>query len=445
MMHDNRKNVPSREGFLGYMLLLLTEKYRYNRVAFYEVDPCKRFAKPILLMGPGTEKKHDEIQKNLAGVSLESKLEADRLENIGLRTSPNLEKRFKDYRVPLDVPSRFRNSYLTGKSFFGEDEEGYLLTDVDKRIRKIFGTDNYTLITVKGRREEVIGWFYADYRFSGKDLFKIDKEEIRYIEVITSSKLQTIRAHEARLESEKLALLGRFAATLVHESRNSLTSVVGFARLLLKKVDEYSKKHDLQLSENKLLNDLKKYLPWIKTEAERLERAINQISDFSTQKLKANYAVVNVHHLLKEAVKSANGNGQKYIIKRNGREVKVWTDPDLFEKAATNLAKNAFEAISRDGNRGELTVSIATDDRYVYSNFSNPQYIPPDICKEVFYPFSSTKITESTGLGLPIALRLMSANNGDLSLMTDPRKGTTSTLTCPLYRGQDKESKTRMI
>ena len=48
LQHFNRLENPSREGFVDLMLLLITHKYGFNRVAFYEVDPYEKFAKPGL-------------------------------------------------------------------------------------------------------------------------------------------------------------------------------------------------------------------------------------------------------------------------------------------------------------------------------------------------------------------------------------------------------------
>jgi signal transduction histidine kinase len=384
-------------------------------------------------MGPDTEEEHREIKKKLTGVSLDAKLEEDMLGKVELRTSPSLEGRFKSYEIPLVVPSRFKSSYDTGSSFFGIDGEGYQVTEVDKKISEIFGTDNYALITVKGRGGKVIGWFYADFKFSGGDLSILSKEGIQPIEVITSSKLQTIRDYENRLENEKLALLGRLVATLVHEARNPLTTIGGFANHLSKKKEQYLQENDLQLLKNKVQEDLDKYLPPTIEEVARLERAVGQISDFSIPELNPTYSVVNLYDLLEEAVKIANGRGQKYVIKKIG-EIKIKTDPSFFKVVAINLANNAFEAIRRDGNRGELVVSVTTDYAFAYTKFHNPQYIPPVVCKNIFDPFYSTKTTESTGLGLTIAQRCAYAIGGRLLLNTDPQKGTTFTLKSPLYR-----------
>ena len=209
LQYLNRKESPSREGILDYMFILLTRGYGFNRVAFYEADPYKNFAKPVLVMGPDNAEEHARIEPITANLSLDTLLETDRLGNVEERTSPFLEKKFKSYNVPLNEPSRFENSFVSENSHFGKDTEGYQLTEIDKKIGEIFGTDDYALITVKGAKGKVIGWFYVDYKFSRKSLFDeegqpvIDKENIRHIVELTSSYLQIVRAYEAAIEFTK--------------------------------------------------------------------------------------------------------------------------------------------------------------------------------------------------------------------------------------------------
>ena len=149
--HQNRETEPSREIFLDYMFLLLTNQYNFHRVAFYEVEPEGHYAKPILVIGPDTKDEHSKVEQHLNGASLDKILNEEPPEQNKSRASPTLAKKFYNYKVPLNQTSRFSKSHESELSFFGIDEKGYSPTEVDQEIKKIFGTDHYALITVKGR------------------------------------------------------------------------------------------------------------------------------------------------------------------------------------------------------------------------------------------------------------------------------------------------------
>ncbi len=412
LKHLNREK-PCRERLLNLMLLLLIDEYGLSRVAFYEVHPSGAFAMPRQIIGPHTEEEYGGLDK-LQHLDLESKLES-----ATIKTNPDLETRFTDFPVALTAPSRFQRSYETGRSFFGVDEGGYPLTDVDKSIGQIFGTDQYTLLTVKGRAGKVIGWFYGDYQFSKNgDLSKIKKGDLRHILETTSANLQIIREYEASLESKQLSALGMLAGAIAHETRNPLTSIGGLARRLLKKAGQCPTEENAGL-----LKEIYIFLPPLIKEVDRLEQAINQLSDLSREDFKVNYEAVNVNYLLEESLRSAkNANGHKYSIK--GQDVKIWTDPNLFKGAAKNIARAAFEAMNGNGEEG-LAVSIKTMGPFAYCKVSTSQCLFPQLCYSI-------ETLGSSDLGLMVAKRIMETVGGCLDFRTD-HKGTTYTLVTPLY------------
>ena len=430
LQHFNRLENPSREGFVDLMLLLITHKYGFNRVAFYEVDPYEKFAKPVWVIGPDTKDEHSSIESKLGGVSLDSKLHDDGPAEVKLRTSASLEEKFKSYDIPLDKPSRFQKSLATEKSFYGISENGHGLTEVDKKIAETFGTNDYVLITVKGRGEKVIGWFYGDYKFSQKELYEngksiVNKEDIRQIVEITSTFLQTIRDYESRKEMERLAALGEGAAYVAHEIRNPLTSIGGFARRLNQKaVDETSKNYT-----SIMINEVK-----------RLELILNQTTDFAKKDLNANLGAVEAYKTIEETINITNTNssGITYEIDDFGKDVKIFADYNHIKAATMNLAKNAFEAIKDDPKKGKLSVGIRVDDEFAYVYFNNPQVIPPEVYSKISTPFFTTKGSKGTGLGILTVKKYMEANKGELLSYTSPEFGTTFIMKLPLYNGQDK-------
>ncbi len=59
--------------------------------------------------------------------------------------------------------------------------------------------------------------------------------------------------------------------------------------------------------------------------------------------------------------------------------------------------------------------------------------IPLEIRKEIFSPFFTTK-KEGTGLGLPIALKVIKAHDGSITLTSNGEKGTIFKVSLPAGR-----------
>jgi signal transduction histidine kinase len=59
--------------------------------------------------------------------------------------------------------------------------------------------------------------------------------------------------------------------------------------------------------------------------------------------------------------------------------------------------------------------------------------MPPEVLEHAFEPFFTTK-SRGTGLGLPLAKRIIEAHGGDIQIDTPPTGGTTVTLALPLTR-----------
>jgi len=56
--------------------------------------------------------------------------------------------------------------------------------------------------------------------------------------------------------------------------------------------------------------------------------------------------------------------------------------------------------------------------------------MPPDVLEHAFEPFFTTK-SRGTGLGLPLAKRIIEAHGGEIAIHTPAGGGTTVTLVLP--------------
>jgi two-component system, NtrC family, sensor histidine kinase HydH len=106
----------------------------------------------------------------------------------------------------------------------------------------------------------------------------------------------------------------------------------------------------------------------------------------------------------------------------------IEVDSAQVEQVLLNLLDNAFHACREGGDvrilgrlaDGAVQIAVVDDGTGVKSS---------DV-RRVFEPLFSTK-PEGTGLGLALGRRLVEANGGTITLVSDPGRGTTVTLTFP--------------
>ncbi|MEZ6185701.1 MAG: ATP-binding protein [Planctomycetota bacterium] len=105
-------------------------------------------------------------------------------------------------------------------------------------------------------------------------------------------------------------------------------------------------------------------------------------------------------------------------------------DPDQIKQVLWNLLVNALDAAR---SRVAVRVRVEGDGLLVRVADDGPG-IPPSTLARVFDPFHTTKPT-GTGLGLPIARRIVEAHGGELRLESVVGSGVVATVTLPRSMG----------
>ena len=225
-------------------------------------------------------------------------------------------------------------------------------------------------------------------------------------------------AHEQLIEQERLAAVGQFAAMIVHEIRNPMTTI----RMGL---NYFKKTHLSESAQERLSLSL--------DEVARLENLLNEILLYAKPQilqrteLDVNALIAGLLPLLKEMPESI---GRSIQFTPFPDVVTVEGDKDKLKQVLINLVKNAYEAI----DPGEVVICQVeqdTDANQVCIQVHNGGTpIPPDILPKMTQPFCSTK-PEGTGLGLAIVKRIVDAHAGKLLIQSDETTGTTIQILIP--------------
>jgi signal transduction histidine kinase len=236
----------------------------------------------------------------------------------------------------------------------------------------------------------------------------------------TIAPLRTKLVHSQTLleKQEKLATLGTLAAGIAHEIRNPLTSLK--ARL-------YTLEKHLQA-----VPAARKDTDIISAEISRLERIVQDIlsfarpSDPKLETIAADTLLNDVQGLMSPNLES---RGVRLAVEPNP-ELLIRADSGHLKQVLINLVSNAADAMDGAGTvtlrarAARAALGGRETDAVVLEVIDTGKGIPPEVEKRLFDPFFSTKET-GTGLGLPIAARIVERHGGMLQYQTRPGHGTT--------------------
>jgi signal transduction histidine kinase len=106
----------------------------------------------------------------------------------------------------------------------------------------------------------------------------------------------------------------------------------------------------------------------------------------------------------------------------------VLLDRDLFKQALLNLMLNAQQAMPQGG---EMTIQAAPDAGGVaLSLIDTGKGMTPEVLAKAFRPFYSTR-QGGTGLGLPMARKILAAHGGSIEVQSEEGRGTKFTIRLP--------------
>lgn len=245
-----------------------------------------------------------------------------------------------------------------------------------------------------------------------------------YRDMIAPLRTKLVHSQTLLERQQKLATLGTLAAGIAHEIRNPLTSLK--ARL-------YTLQKHLQA-----VPAARKDTEIIGAEISRLERIVQDVlsfarpSDPKLETIAAETIIREVQGLLSPDLE----NRGLHLVLESGPELFIRADSGHLKQVLVNLVRNAAEAIEGAG-----TVTLRTraaraplggreTDAVILEVADDGKGIPPEVEKRLFDPFFSTKET-GTGLGLPIAARIVERHGGLLEYQTRPGHGTTFGVVLP--------------
>ncbi|HYL09553.1 MAG TPA: ATP-binding protein [Candidatus Acidoferrales bacterium] len=235
---------------------------------------------------------------------------------------------------------------------------------------------------------------------------------------LTAQKL----THAKLQQTGKLAALGRMASDLAHELNNPLTSILGYAQLLLDRSRATDKASDLRK---------------IYREAERANRITKNLLLFARE-TRPERSLVDLNEIVR-----STASLRRYELKLENIGLDTDLDPNLpkvlsdagqMQQVVLNLIVNAEQAIHQARASGHIRIRTAklSEDRVLLEVADDGPGIPPQIAAHIFDPFFTTKpVGQGTGLGLSIAKGIVEEYEGTVRLASSTGSGATFQVELP--------------
>jgi two-component system sensor histidine kinase PilS (NtrC family) len=244
--------------------------------------------------------------------------------------------------------------------------------------------------------------------------------------VITFQDLTQVRTlEETSRRQDRLAAIGRMAASIAHEIRNPLAAMRGSIQMLRSEMDNDSSQADL--------------MEIILRESDRLNRIITDFLNYARPR-SLTQARVDVGDLLHQTFALLRhspeiGPNQTVVEELPAEPVFAEADEGQLKQVFWNLSRNALQAMPEGGTlRATLEKNSANRLRIAFSDTGRG--MSPDQVEHLFEPFSST--TGGTGLGLSIVYQIIRDHGGTINVRSREGQGTTITVELPLATVDDE-------
>ena len=264
----------------------------------------------------------------------------------------------------------------------------------------------------------------------GADDYVVKPFALRELEARIAAHLRAREMERHLHEREsRLVAIGQMTSSVVHDLRNPLTLLKGYADLA----------HRLAVRGGETM--IAEELVQVQAASDRLRRMIEEILDFArggTPRLLLE--TLPARRFLDETLTPLAADLEERGIAteihlRVDDEVKVTLDRDRMQRVLENLLKNAREAVMASGGvrRVFLETWVEEGDGLAIRVADTGPGIPEEMAGHLFEPFATTGKKQGTGLGLVTVRNLVKAHGGEIRVETAaPEGGAAFTVTLPL-------------
>ena len=257
--------------------------------------------------------------------------------------------------------------------------------------------------------------------------------EVSGVKGIYADMTESKQLEEQLRHAQKMEAVGRLAGGIAHDFNNILTVITGYGEMLAERIAD-----DPVMSEE---------VQAILKAAEHAAALTSQLLIFSRrhvvsqESIDLNTVVAKLGRMLGRII----GEDVELVTAPGPALARVRVDAAQIEQVIMNLAVNARDAMPEGGRLTIETANVELDAVYARSHIGvkEGQYvmlavsdtgkgISPEVRSRLFEPFFTTKERgKGTGLGLSTVYGIVKQSGGDISVSSEPGKGTTFKIYLP--------------
>lgn len=235
-------------------------------------------------------------------------------------------------------------------------------------------------------------------------------KDLRYVKELEES-IQQLQ--KGIVHTEKMAIAGEFATSLIHEIRNPLTSIKGFLQLAQAGIEQKDEYYRVMIDEVEKIEYITKELLMIgKPFSQGKQRVSLQ------QMVNDTIVIMKLQREFSKVKFEFNWQENSY----------VYCSEQQIKQVLINLLKNASEAMDK---KGTVKINIEEANETIQLDIIDEgEGVPEDVILEIKKPFYTTKKT-GTGLGLVVTNKILHEHGAIMDIFSEKGKGSKFTITFP--------------
>ena len=223
-----------------------------------------------------------------------------------------------------------------------------------------------------------------------------------------STAIAQAQSRAQRTRQERLSTLGRFLSSMLHDLKTPLTVISGYTGLLVQEDDE-EKRRELAAS--------------VKRQVQLLTTMMGETLAFAKGERRILIRRVYLHKFFEDLADQLRTElaeqGVRLELALRDRGIAHF-DEEKMQRVFHNLARNAVEAIGRDGGVCRLEVDRADDGDLVLTFSDDGPGVSEEIRGHLFESFTTHGKQGGTGLGLAIVQSIVEDHDGSVSVDSEP-------------------------